>query len=207
MFMNIRNILKHFGVNLFGTIPDFPKGFKYKGVEVTSSGAEMNALDGVTSSAAALNKLDGFTGTKDDLNRLAGLNDQSAVLPRVTVVPFKTGAGLTDLAGGVFSLVNPAGMAIIVTDVVLDVTTKAMGACTLDVGQTAGAEASADNLLDGVDVGTSIGTFNHVDNKGTNGLGLKAIKVAAGGRLTASRASGAVAGLAGKAYVTYYPAS
>jgi hypothetical protein len=38
------------------------------GVTVTSTGAELNILDGVTSTTAEINKLDGFTGDVNDLN-------------------------------------------------------------------------------------------------------------------------------------------
>jgi hypothetical protein len=41
---------------------------KISSVDVTSSAAELNILDGVTSTAAELNKVDGYTGSAADLN-------------------------------------------------------------------------------------------------------------------------------------------
>mgnify|MGYP001221871632 CR=1 FL=1 len=38
------------------------------GTTITSTGAELNILDGVTATTAEINKLDGFTGDADDLN-------------------------------------------------------------------------------------------------------------------------------------------
>jgi hypothetical protein len=50
------------------------------GVTVTSTGAELNILDGVTSTTTEINKLDGFTGDVNDLNyakdlRATGVTD------------------------------------------------------------------------------------------------------------------------------------
>ena len=47
----------------------------YAGTAVTSTGAELNILDGVTSTTAELNKLDGYNGTVTELNYLKDLYD------------------------------------------------------------------------------------------------------------------------------------
>lgn len=112
----------------------------------------------------------------------------------------------SDAAGGVFAWQNPHENAVIVTRVVLDITTKTSGAGTLDVGMTAtSAATSADNLIDGLDVNAATGVFDNVENQGTNGTGAQ--KVASGKWVTASKATGNMAGLVGYAYITYIVAA
>ena len=52
----------------------------YAGTAVTSTGAELNILDGVTSTAAELNILDGVTSTAAELNILDGVTSTAAEL-------------------------------------------------------------------------------------------------------------------------------
>ena len=81
--------------------------------------------------------------------------------------------------------------------------TKSTGACTIDVGTTAvSAATSSDNLIDGLDTGTAIGTFDNITDKGTNGKSRQ--KLASGKWVTASMASGAAAGTVGYAYIEYF---
>jgi len=47
--------------------------WKISGVAVTSTAAELNALDGITSTVAELNKLDGVTATTAELNYMDGV--------------------------------------------------------------------------------------------------------------------------------------
>ncbi len=110
--------------------------------------------------------------------------------------------GVGTSGGGVFSFQNPEATAIIVRRVILDVTTPATSAGTVSVGMTAAsATTSVANLIDTVDVHTAAGVF---DNVGSPGAGGKAVqKVAVGKWITASQASGAVAGLVGNAYIEY----
>lgn len=111
--------------------------------------------------------------------------------------------GATDTGGGVLAWQNPETSSIIITRIELDVTTKATAACTVDVGTTAtNATTSSDNLVDGLDVGTAAGTFNNIDDKGTNGKSHQ--KLASGKWVTGSRASGAATGLVGYAYIHYF---
>lgn len=115
----------------------------------------------------------------------------------------KVALGALDTAGGVLAWQNPEASDIIVDRVELDVTTKASAACTLDVGTTpTSATTSSDNLMDGVDVGTAAGQFDNLGNAGTNGKSRQ--KLASGKWITASKASGAAAGLVGNAYIFYH---
>jgi hypothetical protein len=108
-----------------------------------------------------------------------------------------------DTAGGVFAWANPEATSIIVTRVVLDVTTAATGACTIDVGTTAtSATTLSDNLIDGLDINAAAGVFDNITDKGTNGKARQ--KLAAGKWVTGSKASGASAGTVGFAYIHYH---
>lgn len=114
----------------------------------------------------------------------------------------KVALAALDTGGGVLSVLNPEGVDLIIPSggLVLDVTTAATAACTLDAGIGSGATTKYDNLIDGVDVNTAIGVFDNGVDNGTNG-GPK--KWPAGEYLTVSMASGAAAGLAGYAYIRY----
>jgi hypothetical protein len=107
-----------------------------------------------------------------------------------------------DTGGAVLSWQNPEGVAIIITGFVADVTTASDAAATVDFGTTAtSATTSSDNLIDGLDVNAAVITADNITNIGTNGKSRQ--KLAAGKWITGSRASGAVAGLAGYAYIEY----
>jgi hypothetical protein len=109
----------------------------------------------------------------------------------------------SDAAGGVFAWQNHHNEAVLVTRVVIDLTTAATGAGTLDVGMTAtSAATSADNLIDGLNVNAATGVFDNVENQGTNGTGAQ--KVAAGKWVTASKATGNMAGIVGAAFIHYH---
>lgn len=79
-------------------------------------------------------------------------------------------AATTTAVGGVLKLQNKMGLDLIITDVLLDVTTKSTGAATLDIGVDDGGDVSNDTLFDGLDVGTAAGLFNAHKHAGTNGL-------------------------------------
>lgn len=106
--------------------------------------------------------------------------------------------------GGVLSWQNPEATAVIAS-IDLDITTQSTGACTVDVGYTAtNAATSSDTLLDGLSVATAgVYTSLQAGDQGTDGRAKR--KVASGKWITATVASGTVTGLAGFAYITYYP--
>lgn len=167
-------------------------GFLQKyGVELVNSAInitrDINVLGNMSSS--------GNLSASGNLTVLGDVNSSRVVCVR------RVALAALDTAGGVLSVANPAGVDIIVTKVVLDVTTKSTGACTLDVGIAADGATSNDTLLDGVDVGTAAGLFDNVTNKGTNGK--PQVKWGASQFLTASKATGSAAGLVGNAYIHY----
>ena len=104
-----------------------------------------------------------------------------------------------DTAGGVLSVANPEGVALIVTDLVLDVTTVATAVCTVDAGIAANGTTLNDTLIDGADVHTATGAFG--SPSGSDGV--PAVKWGTTQYLTASVATGAAAGLVGYAYIKY----
>jgi hypothetical protein len=113
-----------------------------------------------------------------------------------------TGAGLH---AGVLNWQNPEASSILVLREVLNVTTVATAACTVDSGVTAtSATTASDTLIDGLDVNSAIGVFdsnNDTDN-GTNGVA-KPQLLAAGKWVTFKEASGNATGLVADAYIYY----
>ena len=105
----------------------------------------------------------------------------------------------SDTAGAIFSWVNPWAVPVLILEFILEVTTVATAACTVDAGIAANATTSSDELLDGQDVNAATGFF-----ASTTPLRLDE----AGGTqdtVTVSKATGAAAGLAGRAYIRYVP--
>lgn len=98
---------------------------------------------------------------------------------------------------------NPTGVDILVTRLVIDVTTQSNGVCTVDAGDTStSAATSSDTLIDGQSVAAT-GTFDNIENQGTNGKAT--VKIPAGKWLTITT-SAAATGLVANAYITYIPA-
>jgi len=114
---------------------------------------------------------------------------------------YRIALGEADAAGGVVSLANPEEADVIITKLIIDVTTKSTGACTVDAGIAANGSTSDDTLIDGLDVGAAAILADNITNKGTNGNTVK--KWGASEYLTISKATGAAAGLIGYAYVEW----
>lgn len=91
---------------------------------------------------------------------------------------------------------NTTGRTCLV-EAVIDVTTAATGAATLDVGVAAAASTSNDKLMDGIDVNAATGEFS--SGTGTNGRRVR--KVPAGHFVTVHRASGDPTGMVADLYV------
>lgn len=108
-----------------------------------------------------------------------------------------------DTAAGVFAWQNPLNFPIIVKRVTLNVTTESAGACTVDVGQAATAVLS-DDLIDGLDVAAAAIMADNIGSPGTNGQQEGQI-VLSTEFITGSVASGASAGIIGKAIIEYIP--
>lgn len=132
------------------------------------------------------------------INGTVTVSDTATAVPFVRVTKVALAAGTA--GGGVLSWANPAGASIIVHHIILDITTQSTGASTIDVGVAANGTTSSDTLIDGVS-GAAAGVFNSATHAGSNG-GM-ARKVTSTQFVTASQASGAVAGLVGSAYIAW----
>jgi len=71
--------------------------------------------------------------------------------------------------GGVLKLENTFDEDLLITDLILDVTTEATGAGTIDAGVDDDGADSSDNLIDGLDVGTAAIVASNLTDPGTNG--------------------------------------
>ena len=149
----------------------------------------------VTATPAEINKLSGATVTTTEIN-LVKNSDRVVKVAKIALAAVDTG-------GGVFSWQNDEGASIIVQRLILDVTTKSTGACSLECGTTAtSATTLSDNLINAVDVNSAAGVFDNITDKGTNGKSRQ--KLAAGKWVTGSVVSGgASAGIVGFAYIEY----
>jgi hypothetical protein len=130
---------------------------------------------------------------------VGGPKSPSAVVPRFygeRVMKIAM-AGGTDTGGGIVSWKNPFGYSVIIKYAVLDVTTVATGACSLEAGTTATSGTTVStNFISSQDVHSATGTFNS---------GIKSIKLATANWFTVSTVSGASSGLIGNLYVYFIP--
>ena len=127
-------------------------------------------------------------------------DQRNAISNEFTVVEALASA---DTAGGVVAVLNPFGVDVIVTDVVLNVTTAATATCTLNAGVAANATTTSDTLIDGVDVNTAVGVFDNHANAGTNG---GSDLWESDEYITVSKATGSAAGLEGTVYIRGFQA-
>ena len=103
-----------------------------------------------------------------------------------TLRAFFTGG--VDTGGGVLSIPNPESTPILITRGIINVTTAATGANSVEVGTASTATGTGTNLISSQDVHSSTGAF---------GSSATTILLPAGQFITISTASGASAGLAG----------
>jgi hypothetical protein len=151
-------------------------GFMIDGTQITSTAAELNAI---ATAGGALHPLD--RAIKCDVVAITGAALQAANLTLWTA-PAKS----------------------IILRVLLDVTTVATGACTVDIGYTAtSATTSSDTLLDGIDVNAATGLFDSMNAALDTGANAKAQLAASGKWITADSASGDATGLVANAYIYY----
>ena len=134
-------------------------------------------------------------------NKADAFIDGQEKIVRVNFAPIAIVATTHAAGDHGFAWKNPEGEDIMVTDFILDVTTAATGAATMDIGVAANGTTGSDTLLDGVDVGTAAILASADVNGGTNGLG--AVKMSSTQYITAD-ASASVAGLIGSFYVKYF---
>ena len=144
-----------------GDLVVIPTGkLRYAGTTVTSTGAELNILDGVTATAAELNILDGVTSTFTELNLLDGVTsttaelntvDTSLAYADVTGLPLRVAQATWDYAvdGGAISAIGlgitiPANSIIVGSIIDVQTTCTSAGA---DAGTGALSVAGANDIV------------------------------------------------------------
>ena len=139
-------------------VPD--GGLTFGSTAITSTGAELNILDGVTSTTAELNILDGVTATTAELNLMDG----------------GTSAGTTAVAGGDGIVTNDNGTMRQTTvdtfDTYLSATTKTLTNKTLTTPVIAEIDNSSDITLDaGADIILDAGGEQIIFKDGSTNVG------------------------------------
>ncbi len=108
-------------------------------------------------------------------------------------------------SGGVVAWQVPAASDIIVTRVIIDITTVATGACTLDIGYTAvSAATTSDTMLDGIDANAATAVFDSMNAALDSGANAKAQKCAASKWITIDEKTGDSTGMIAQLYIFYY---
>ena len=112
-------------------------------------------------------------------------------------------ATTTTSAGAVLSIANPEGVALIITNFVVDVTTDATGTVDdADFGVAANATTTSDNLIDGCNLGS--GTITSASNDSTQaGTDGRACQKWAADAFVTGNAKASTAGLVGNVYIEY----
>lgn len=162
----------------------------------------IDVINGISAATGPIDSVGGFKINGTQVNATAAELNHLDNADRLTKV-VKVALAALDTGGGIFSWKNDEeGAAIIITRLLLDITTKTTGACTLDAGTTAvSATTVSDNLIDGLDINAATGQFDNLGNAGTNGKTRQ--KLADDGWVTGSMKTGAAAGLVGSVYIEY----
>lgn len=128
----------------------------------------------------------------------------AGVVVKTAVVQIN-GNALALMTSGIQAWQNPESVAIIITRAILDVTTPATSACTLDIGYTAtSAATTSDTLLDGVDVNTAAAVFDSMNAALDSGANANAQKCAIGKWVTIDEKTGDAEGMVATLYIQYY---
>ena len=152
-------------------VPD--GGLTFGSTAITSTGAELNILDGVTSTTAELNILDGVTSTTAELNILDGV---TATATELNLMDGGTSAGTTAVAGGDGIVTNDNGTMRQTTvdtfDTYLSATTKTLTNKTLTTPVIAEIDNSSDITLDaGADIILDAGGEQIIFKDGSTNVG------------------------------------
>ena len=110
-------------------------------------------------------------------------------------------AATTTAGGDALNLANPEGVDLIITRFIIDVTTEATGAATVDAG-VAATGTSNDELLDGVDVGSAAILDDNINGVVAGEVASAVVEWGSDEYLTVTP-SATLAGLVGNYYVEY----
>lgn len=149
---------------------------KLAGTAVTSTAAELNALDGITSTVAELNILDGVTSTAAELNLVDGSVAGTAVASKALVLGTNKNVDTLAIADSGLKLGAGAGTAVTATAAelnILDGVTSTAAELNILDGVTATAaelnasSAAASLLADGlVRMGVARATYDYAEHGG-----------------------------------------
>ena len=148
-----------------------PGGFSYLGdFKVTDSGGEISSAS-VGDKALLSTAVDGSTIELNSSNKI-GLKDAGVTRSKAAATAGKWATGsltASDSAAGMFQLTNSTGSNMLVTRVLIYLTTKTSGDCTVDIGVGSSASTVYNNLIDGLDIHTAVGVFDNITDKGSSG--------------------------------------
>lgn len=138
----------------------------------------------------------------------ASIGDQTSVTANRTqriAVKALVGATVHAGTGGVVAWTVPEAVAIIVDRVIIDITTVATAACTLDIGYTAtSATTTSDTMLDGIDANAAVAVFDSMDASLDSGANAHAQKAAVGKWITIDEKTGDATGMVANLYIFYH---
>lgn len=111
----------------------------------------------------------------------------------------------SDETAGILSWQNPESSKIIVLRMIIDVTTEPTGGCSIDVGTDADGTGSSGNLIDDLPISAGADVYDNLIAHGIEGRAGQHLDEKGGttGYITATKTSGATAGLVGKYYIYY----
>jgi len=110
-------------------------------------------------------------------------------------------AATTTTGGDALNLANPEGADLIITRFIINITTEATGAATVDAG-VAATGTSNDELLDGVDVGSAAILKDNIEECVDGTVAAAVVEWGSDEYLTVTP-SATLAGLVGTYYVEY----
>jgi hypothetical protein len=111
-------------------------------------------------------------------------------------------ASTTFTGGDALSLANPEGVDLLITRFIINVTTEATGAATVDAGVAADGSTSNDELLDGVDVGSAPILKDNIEECVDGNVAAAVVEWGSDEYLTITP-SASLAGLVGTYYIEY----
>ena len=129
---------------------------------------------------------------------LSAANDRQVITEVVAV----NGTTLHAAANGILNLWT-APAAALIQRLIIDITTVATAACTLDIGYHATTLTTSDTLLDGIDANAAVAVFDSMNAALDSGANAKAQKAASGGFITIDEKTGDSTGMVANVYIQY----
>lgn len=168
------------GATFTGTV-NLTSAFQIGGVAVTSTAAELNALDGITSTVSELNILDGVTSTTAELNILDGvtatateLNIMDGITPSTTELNYVNGV-TSAIQTQINASYRPGGTDVAVSDGGTGSSTSSGARSNLGLGTLATLSSVAAGQIDANSVNHSEISFGSTTSTFSAGTGTTVI--------------------------------